>query len=266
VALHAREWYYAGGWIRDLRILPRDDYTDRTWQLLFTFGLDARPQDVSIRSHTRGAGEAHRVAITPDRSNLQWLHTQPWRSRLAEDAPWALVLESKAPIVPSLTAAEFEPWSQGMPGAMGATALVPGPLTTEREWWLGIARHGGVDTDPVDWASAWQVFNPGLTAVRVTLRFHGVDASPFAHEIVVGPGAVIRVSADALPPLATGRPFVVSAEGDGPFVAQSWVRVGARGVPVTRAMASAAGVPIRLGGAAAAHAPAVLTAPGARSR
>jgi hypothetical protein len=251
-AMQAREWYHAGGWVQPQAALPRDPYLDHTWQLLFTHNLDERsPRRVAIRVHdaSGAVGAAEPVTVPPARSDLQWLHRAPWRGTLVPvEAPWALVLKPDGPIAPDLVAGEYEPWSQGMPGAMGATALVPGPLTRETEWWLGVAEHGGDDTRPVDWEAAWQVFNPGDQAVQVTFEFLGLPGDPRQHRVLVAPGAVARVTGHEVAGLPVGVPFVVRAVGDRPFVAHAWQRVWARGVPGTRALASAAGLPIALPG------------------
>ncbi len=241
----AREWYYGGGWIRRLGVLPRNQH-DHTWQLLFSYGLDSTASDVQVQAYPNiGSPDRHTYALRPGQADLQWLHEEPWRARLGVDAAWGLRLTSPGALAANVTTAEYEPWSQGLPGAMSSTALVPGPLATE--WWMGVSRHGGSDDEPVEWMAAWQFFNPGTAPVRVTVRFHGARPALLERSVVVGPSAVVRVSGDDVPELAQGQPVVVSAVGDGPFLAHAWLRVGARGVPVTRALASAAGVPISMG-------------------
>ena len=241
----AREWYYGGGWIRRLNVLPRDQH-DHTWQLLFSYSLDPEGSDVRVQAYpSTGGAEAQTYALRPGQSDLQWLHEEPWRARLGVGAAWELQLTSPGPLAATVTTAEYEPWNQGLPGAMSATPLVPGPLATE--WWMGVSRHGGSDDVPVEWLAAWQFFNPSASPVRVTARFHGVRPSSIERTVVVAPGAVVRLSGDDVPEVATGQPMVVSAVGDGPFLAHAWLRVGARGAPVTRALASSAGVPITFG-------------------
>lgn len=241
----AREWYYGGGWIRRLNVLPRDQH-DHTWQLLFSYSLDANGSDVRVQAYPNtGGADAQTYALRPGQADLQWLNEEPWRARLGVGTAWGLRLTSPGPLAATVTTAEYEPWSQGLPGAMSATPLVPGPLATE--WWMGVSRHGGSDDEPVEWLAAWQFFNPGASPVRVTARFDGLPHSSIERTVVVAPGAVVRVSGDDVPDVATGQPMVVSAVGDGPFLAHAWLRVGARGVPVTRALASAAGLPITVG-------------------
>lgn len=241
----AREWYYGGGWIRPLGVLPRDGF-DHTWQLLFSTSVDRTGAGARLQVYPNQAtADAQPLTLPPDRADLQWLHEDAWRGRLGVDTPWGLRLTSESPVAATVTAAEYGPWSQGLPGAMSATPLVPGPLSTE--WWMGIARHGGTDTEPVEWRAAWQFFNPGQSAVRVTVRFHGIRPAP-ERTVVVAPGTVLRLSGDEVPGLPTGRPLMVSAVGDGPFLGHVWVRVGARGVPITRALTSSVGLPIGLHG------------------
>lgn len=239
----AREWYYGGGWIRPLGVLPRGGL-DHTWQLLFSASVEGTDATARLQTYpTRTTDEAPPVTLPSDRADLQWLHEDGWRDRLGVDTPWGLRLTSASPVAATVTAAEYGPWSQGLPGAMGATPLVPGPLASE--WWMGITRHGGTDGEPVEWRAAWQFFNPGDAPVRVTVRFHGVRPA-LTHAVVVAPGTVLRLSGDDVPGLPVGRPLMVSAVGDGPFLGHAWLRVGARGVPVTRALTSSVGLPIGL--------------------
>jgi len=241
----ARDWYYAGGWIRPLGILPRDRH-DHTWQLLFSHSLAPDGGSLLLQAYPDADGvDARTVALPPARSDLQWLHEDPWRTRLGIGNPWGLHLSSASPIAAGITAAEYEPWSQGLPGAMSTTPLMPGPLATE--WWLGIARHIATDEAQAEWTAAWQLLNPGTSTRQVTLRFHRESAAPIAHHVTVTPGTVLRVSGDDVPGIATGQPMMVSAMGDGPFLAHAWLRVATRGTAVARALTSAAGVPVSLG-------------------
>jgi hypothetical protein len=249
--LSAREWYYAGGWVRDLDILPRDGQTDRTWQLLFTYALDGRARAARLQT-MRGGQHVNpaQVALVPGRSDLQWLHLPPWHAQRADGTPWGLRLVSEGAIAPAVTVAEYEPWSQAMPGAMGSANLVSDVQAGRREAWLGVAYHGGSDDQPTDWSAAWQLLNPGRTPIRSVLTFHADGAAPIAHEVTVAPGAVARVTGDAVPGLPKGRPFVVVATADQPFAAHAWLRAQARGVPTIRALSSSAGVAVQLGTAA----------------
>ena len=245
-----REWYLPGGWVRSLGLLPRDDYTSFTWHLLFTHNLDPRgKRRLSVTIHD-AAGRTRRsgtLAVGPARSDLQWLHSAPWRGeQVPLDEPWAAVLRTDGQLVPDVTLAEFDAWSQAMPGAMAATGLVPGPLTDEREWWLGAFTHGAAESGGAEWSAAWQLFNPGQAEVRVGLQFLGLPSGPLEYSVTIGPGAVARVTGDQVAGLPHGKPFVVRATADQPFTAQGWLRVATQGVPGTRAMASGIGVPMAL--------------------
>ena len=243
----AREWYYAGGWTRDLGILPRDGQTDRTWHLLFTYPLGGGAQSAELQpAGSSAAGVPQRLVIASGRSDLQWLHLAPWRDLFSDETPWGFTLRADGPVAPAVTNAEFEAWSQAMPGALSGGNLVSDVAARRRESWLGVAYHGGSDDNPVDWSAAWQFFNPGAEPVRGSLFFHFEDAAPLAHRVVVPPGSVVRVTGDAVAGLPQGRPFMVMATADRPFAAHAWVRTQARGVPTVRAMSNAAGIGIQL--------------------
>lgn len=242
--IDAGEWYYAGGWTRDLDILPRDGQTDRTWHLLFTYPLDGRARGLEVQPANGGA-PVH-LPIVSGRSDLQWLHLAPWRETFAGEAPWGFSLRADGPVAPAVTTAEFEPWSQAMPGAMGAGNLVSDVAARRQESWLGVAYHGGADDRPTEWLSAWQLYNPGAAAFHGTLYFHTDDGGRLEHPVIVAPGRVTRVTGDAVRGLPMGRPFVVQAVADRPFAAHAWLRARARGVPTVRAMSSTAGVAVQL--------------------
>jgi len=213
--------------------------------LLFTVGLDAEATGLDIRTYRHtGAMASYQLDLPPGRSDLQWLHETPWRERLGVGAPWGLRLSSQGAMAAAISTAEYGPWSQGIPEAMSSAPLVPGPLASE--WWLGVSRHSGADDQPVEWTAAWQFLNPGTSPVEVTLRLHGLGGEPERRRVTVGPGSIVRVSGDDVVPAAGDQPVVVSADGDGAFLAHAWLRATARGVPVTRALASSAGVPISL--------------------
>lgn len=247
-ALEAREWYYAGGWTRDLPILPRDGQTDRTWHLLFTHPVDGQTRSLQLRPAAGAIGTAlTTLPLTTGRADLQWLHLPPWRELFGgDDRPWGFWLQADGPVAPAVTAAEFEAWGQAMPRGMGAANLVSDVAARRRETWLGVAYHGGADHQPTDWSAAWQVFNPGTTPLQSELTFHLADGPPIVHRVTVAPGLVVRVNGDAVPGLPIERPFAVRVRGDRPFAAYAWVRAHARGQPALRAMSSGAGVAIQL--------------------
>jgi hypothetical protein len=247
-ALEAREWYYAGGWNRDLHHLPRDGQTDRTWQLLFTYPVDTRARTALLRPLTvTGSPTADPLPLATSQSDLQWLHQSPWRERFGgDDRPWGFALKADGPIAPVVTTAEFEAWSQAMPGGMGAGNLVSDVAAGLQESWLGVAFHGGADYQPAEWSAAWQIVNPGVTPLRTELTFFTADAPPIVHHVTVAPGRVVRVNGGDVPGLPMDRPFTVRARGDQPFAAFAWVRVNARGQSALRAMSSTSGVAVKL--------------------
>jgi hypothetical protein len=247
-ALEAREWYYAGGWTRDLGILPRDGQTDRTWQLLFTYPLDRRAQSLQIRPHSlAGLPTVNPLPLTAAHSDLQWLHQSPWREVLGgDDRPWGFTLLADGPVAPVVATAEFEAWSQAIPGGMAAGSLVSDVAAGRRESWLGVAYHGGADYQPTDWSAAWQLFNPGATTLRAELTFFTADAPPIVQQVTVPQGRVVRVTGGDVAGLPADRPFAVRSRGDQPFAGTAWVRAHARGQPALRAMSSASGVAVQL--------------------
>lgn len=252
----APRWYYAGGWVEPLAVLPQDGYADRTWQLLFTHNAGGRASGARLTVHDgRGrTASTRRLALGGGRSDLQWLHAPAWtQAGIPLRAPWGLTLEPDHPAAPVITAAEFGSWSRAMPGAMAATSLTPGPLASEREWWLGIAEHGGDDGSPAEWHAAWQILNPAPAPLTVTLEFAGLDRGvqsparePARVVRVVPGGAVIRITGADVPHLARHVPFVTIARAERPFVAHAWTRLSVRGVPGTRALGSQAGVAVDL--------------------
>ena len=251
------EWYYPGGELVDVGILPKaaEDgppwaHVDRTWNLLFTHNLSVdRPADATVTFHKAGgrsSGEG--IQIAPAKTRLDWLLAKPWLgTHLAVNEPYAMTVRSDSPVVPAVCGAEFEMWSQVCPGAMTATHFYPGPLTEERVWWLGIDQAGGNDDCNVERRLTWHLFNPGAEAARVELSFLGLGAGgPKPVVRVVGPGAVAVVRDKDVAGLATDRPFAVVARGDRQFCAQTTGRALTRGLPHTRAMYSAMGVPMRI--------------------
>lgn len=241
-AAAARLWYYAGGWIRERGLPPRDEYTARTWQLLFATGV-RRPATVRTRP-VAPAGGGPSIDVPAGRSTLVWLNNPPWLDLLGLDRPWALTLEPDAPIVASMSTGEFG--DEGVfPDAMGAAALVPGPLTGDTDLWLGVAREGRAVAAPAVWESAWQFFNTGMSPVDVTLQAYGTGA-PGAQVLSVGPGGVVRFRAADWPGFPRDTPVGVRARANGPVVGHTWVRVLPATGTRTRALWSSPGVPLAL--------------------
>ena len=251
-------WHYPGGAIIDRGILPRAmpsdhplNQCDNAWNLVFINNLDeARSARATITFHRPDGSQATSdpIAIPPLRSTLQWLHAEPWLGRCTRvGEPFALTVTADRPIVAEVCGAEFEMWSQVMPGAMSAVNLYPGPLKGERTWWLGIAPTGGSDDRPVEWQHSYHLFNPGRSRVNVTLSFLGLrrHRTP-THHVAVGPGAVTVVQSSEVKGLPVHEPVCVRADGDRPFCAQVFVRAFTRGLPHVRAMCSSMGIPIAL--------------------
>ncbi len=99
----------------------------------------------------RDGPNADRVGVDSTRETQVVSARDRLRVHLAPGGGWAAHLVRAAP--PRCLAGAW--LLKGR--AMGATALVPGPLSEASEWWLGVAEHRGVDDHP----AAWQVFNPG---------------------------------------------------------------------------------------------------------
>ena len=251
-------WYYPGGAVIDRGILPRArdeehplSQCDNTWNLLFINNLDDKHEAHATIAFHRPEGAAARsrpIAIPPLKSDLECLHGKPWLgnyTRIGE--PFAITVSANRPVVPEVTCAEFEMWSQVMPGAMSAVNLYPGPLKGERTWWLGIAPTGGSDDRPVEWQHSYHLFNPGRSRVNVTMSFLGLQRhrTP-THRVAVGPGAVAVVQSCEVKGLPLHEPVCVRADGDRPFCAQVFVRAFTRGLPHVRAMCSSMGIPMPL--------------------
>ena len=256
--------YYPGGAVIDRDVLPRAGDTDHplsqcdnTWNLLFVNNPDGEREAHATVAFHRPDGSrtvSRPLRIAPQKSILECLHGKPWLGMHTHiDEPFAMAVAADRPVVPEVTCAEFEMWSQVCPGAMSAVNLYPGPLKDERTWWLGIARAGGSDGINAEWSQTYHLFNPGGKAARVKLSFAGVGR-PLAQSIDVGPGAVVRVDASEIEGLPPDRPFAVRADGSALFCAQVFVRAFTRGLPHTRSMYSIMGVPMRLGVGRPSHA------------
>jgi hypothetical protein len=235
----------------DRGVLPREQNCDVTWNLLFTHNPDeAEAARATVRFHYQDGSsrEAPPIEIPPRQSNLQWLHMKPWLGEYTRlEEPWAMTVSADRAVVPEVTCAEFEMWSQVCPGAMSAVNFYPGPLEDERRWWLGIGEAGGADEINTEWQQSYHLFNPGQDPIRVTLSVPGLqDGGTLTHIVDLPEGAVSRVVSSEIAGLPVGQPFAVRADGDGPFCAQVFTRTFTRGLPHTRAMASQMGLPMRL--------------------
>jgi hypothetical protein len=189
--------------------------------------------------------------MPPLKSALECLHGQPWlETHTHLNEPYAMVVTADSPVVPEVTCAEFEMWSQVCPGAMSAVNFYPGPLEDEHRWWLGIGQAGGSDEINTEWRQSYHLFNPGQAKIRVTLSFFGLPdrRQPLTHSLEIGPGAVAQLNSSEIEGLPVGQLFALRADGDGPFCAQLFGRTFTRGLPYTRAMYSIIGLPMRLGG------------------
>lgn len=243
-------WYYPGGAIVDYGVLPRDANCDVTWNLLFTHNLsetDVTHATVTFHAPDGTASVADPLTIPPLKSDLEWLHLKPWLGKHTEvGQPFAMTVVGETPVIPEVTCAEFEMWSSVCPGAMSAVNFYPGPLDAERTWWLGVGPAGGADDRPAEWRQSVHLFNPGAAAVTVTLACLGLAEGSPGKTVTLGPGAVARIEASEIEGLPIGEPFVVRAQGDGPFCAQIFLRTFTRGLAPVRGLCSSTGVPMTL--------------------
>lgn len=138
---------------------------DVTWNLLFTHNIDETQKasaTVTFHYSDEGATRSQPLEIPPLKSDLEWLHLKPWLGKHTRiDEPWAMTVTADRPVVPEVTCAEFEMWSQVCPGAMSAVNFYPGPLEEEKTWWLGIGQTGGADLMNTEWSQTYHLFNPG---------------------------------------------------------------------------------------------------------
>jgi hypothetical protein len=251
-------WYYPGGEIVDYGVLPRAtpadhplSQCDNTWNLLFLHNLAGRaPAHATVTFHKPDGSHttSQPLEVPPLKSALHCLHAAPWlgtHTRVGQ--PYAMTVTADQPVVPEICGAEFEMWSQVMPGGMTAVNFYPGPLADERTWWLGIGRAGGADDANVEWTQSYHLFNPGAVPVQVTLSFLGLPGGARSRPVSLAPGAVVRVQSTEIEGLPRHQPFAVRADGDGPFCAQVFGRTFTRGLPGPRATSSFLGVPMRLG-------------------
>lgn len=243
-------WYYPGGAVIDRGVLPRHTNCDVTWNLLFTHNLDENEHahaTVAFHSVDGSVTRSEPIKIAPLKSDLQWLHLKPWLGTHTHvDQPFTMVVTADRPVVPEVTCAEFEMWSQVCPGAMSAVNFYPGPLTDENSWWLGIGRAGGSDEVNTEWQQSYHLFNPGDRPLQVRLSFLGLEGGVLTHEVTVKPGAVTMLTSAEIAGLPLGQPFAVRAQADGPFCPQFFARTFTRGLPYTRAMYSNIGLPMPL--------------------
>ena len=245
-------WYYPGGYIAERGVLPRDENCDVTWNLLFTHNPSESVEtsaSVTFHGPDGQTTQSEPFVIPPLKSDLEWLHLAPWlETHTAINQPFAMTVAGEGPVVPEVTCAEFEMWSHVCPGAMSAVNFFPGPLEDEQVWWLGIAPAGGSDQNPVEWQQSYHLFNPGKTALTVTLDYLGTDGNMAAAgtQVVVPPNGVARAEPAAASELTDGQQIVVRASASAPFCAQTFVRALTRGLAPVRAMYSHMGVPISL--------------------
>jgi hypothetical protein len=218
--------------------------------LLFTHNLSEQdPTRAIVHFHySDGASTvSDHLLIPPLKSDLEWLHLAPWLGKHTQvGEPFAMTVRGETPVIPEVTCAEFEMWSNVCPGAMSAVNFYPGPLQDERTWWLGMGPAGGADDKPVEWRQSYHLFNPGSAAVSVTLECLGLEGGSRGKTVTLGPGAVARVESTAIDGLPSGQPFVVRAQGDGPFCAQIFLRTFTRGLAPVRGLCSSTGAPMTL--------------------
>jgi hypothetical protein len=249
-------WYYPGGCVVDKGNLPRATpeqgalgQSDKTWNLLFVHNLNGRkPNRANVTFHHPDGSTTtpSPMALRAGCSERLDLHGDEWRGEHLElNQPFGLTVSGKTRVVPGITCAEFEIWSQVCPGAMTAVNFYPAPLRSERRWWLGIAESGGEDTRNVEWEQSYHLMNPGKRSVDVTFSFLGAGRV-ITYSVSIEPEGVVRVLSTDIPRLPLHRPFAVRADGDRPFVAQVFVRARTRGHSQTRSIYSTLGTPMPL--------------------
>lgn len=252
-------WYYPGGAIIDRGVLPKAKESqhplsqcDVTWNLLFINNVDQERQAQATVTFHKPDGShtaSQPLNIPPLKSTLECLHGRPWletHTHIGE--PFAMAVTADSPVVPEVTCAEFEMWSQVCPGAMSAVNFYPGPLEDERTWWLGIGQAGGSDEINTEWLQTYHLFNPGQQTIQISLSFLGLGefGQKLTRLLELGPGMVVQLKSSEIEDLPLGQLFAVQAGGDGPFCAQVFHRAFTRGLPYTRSMYSIIGVPMSL--------------------
>lgn len=249
-----RLWYYAGGEVRPSPP-PTHPWATTTWSLLFTHSLDARFSNryhLVFHDEQGPVRQSWPLRVPPGVSDLRWLHARPFFGNYSTlGRPWAVTLKSAAAVVPLVSIAEFDPDAKATPGAMGVVSMHPGPLTTERTWWLGPMPIGRGADGAASWQATVFVFNPGTRSntLSVSTFLAGADGKgPTTRTSIVLPaGAVRALDATQLASVGTnGQRATFRVEAETPVVVQATVRLLRMDSRPTRAMYSMLGFPLPL--------------------
>ncbi|GCE15747.1 sensory rhodopsin transducer [Tengunoibacter tsumagoiensis] len=243
------EWYYPGGYIYAVGNLPADQddawfTSSEGWELFFLSNPTAEDQEVQLRFYFSEKEPVDTTYHVPARSSSMFPIFERKYSHLTGgyNSPFGIRIQSNQPLLPHITRAEFEPWTDTLPGAMFGVTPYQGPLTHETCWSIADGLVSDTETHPLKFQEWIQVLNPGLEATTLLGTIYLPDRKiQFQKDLPAE--RVLLCKLEEMDELPKGVPFALKIEAQVPIVVQQIRRGLEQGAhPATRSILSTLGV------------------------
>ncbi|GCE20116.1 sensory rhodopsin transducer [Dictyobacter kobayashii] len=243
------EWYYPGGYIYAVGNLPADQddnwfTSSEGWELFFLGNPTPVGQEVQLRFYFSAQEPVDTTFLVPARSSRLFPIFERKYSDLTGgyNSPFGIRIQSQQPLIPHITRAEFEPWTDTLPGAMFGVTPYQGPLTNETSWAIADGLVTDSEEHPLVFQEWIQVLNPNDDATSLLGTIYLPDRKiQFQKELPAQ--RVLLCKLEELAELPKGVPFALKIEAQEPVVVQQTRRGLEKGAhPATRSILSTLGV------------------------
>ena len=243
------EWYYPGGYLYAVGNLPaeKEDVWWKSlegWELFFIGNPNPQTQEVQIRFYFSNKEPVDTLFPVPGKSSSLFpIFEQKYQHLTGGyNTPFGIRIQAEKPVMPHITRAEYEPWSDQLPGAMFGVTPYQGPLTDETLWYLADGLIADTEEHPLVFQEWIQILNPNQTLTTITGTIYLANKKlRFQRELAAE--RVLLCKLEELPDLPRGEPFALKIEAQVPVIVQQTRRGLEKGAhPATRSIMSTLGV------------------------
>jgi hypothetical protein len=247
------EWYYPGGYLYAVGNLPYPEndiwhQTHEGWEILFVSNPNAEDEVVKFRFYLPNKAPVDTTFLVPAQGEIVFPIFERKYSHLTGgyNTPFGFRMQSEQPILPHITRAEYEPWTDITPGAMFGVYPYQGPLGNETCWYFADGMIRDSLDHPLVFQDWIQIINPNEEEVLITVTYY-VSGEKISLERRLAGERVLLIKSEEVQGLPKEQPYAVKVEADRRIIAQQTRRGLEKGShPASKSVMATLGIPLHI--------------------